>query len=73
MACYLYTIHICYNLTSFRTIITFAFDVYFAVMAFSNHFLCLNVTRTIDSCCLVVVIIIVYYLKASTVVIVDSF
>ena len=50
----------------------FCFDVYFAVIAFSNHFLCLSITTVMDGCCLAVVIVAVHYLRTSTDAIVDS-
>ena len=50
----------------------FCFDVYFAVIAFSNYFLCLSITTVIDSYYLAVVIVTVYYLRTSTDAIVDS-
>ena len=50
----------------------FCFDVYFAVIAESNHCLCLSVTTAIDDCCLAVVIVAAYYLRTSTSATVDS-
>ena len=52
--------------------LSLCFDVYFAVIAFSNHFLCLSITTTIDGCYLAVVIAAAHYLRTSTDVRVDS-
>ena len=50
----------------------FYFDIYFTVIAFSNHFLCLSITTVMDSYCLAVVIVAVHYLRTSTDTTVDS-